>query len=100
MVSEKLLPAMSALRTALAFAVNEYQTVRGEKLQNCGSPGSVVAWVLSTESLNGNRRISLARLKSSFAGGRATGDLKVVDNAGIASVDAVDTLGDMRAMPA
>jgi len=59
---------MSALTTASAVGVNEYQTVCGEKTQSCGSPGSVVAVVLSTESLNGNAVMTVGAAKLSFGG--------------------------------
>src|SRR5216117_1506101 len=59
---------MSALTTASAVGVNEYQTVCGEEAQGCGSPGSVVAVVLSTESLNGNAVMTVGAAKLSFGG--------------------------------
>src|SRR5947207_15091164 len=59
---------MSALTRASAVGVNEYQTVCGEEAQGCGSPGSVVAVVLSTESLNGNAVMTVGAAKLSFGG--------------------------------
>src|SRR6266508_6337321 len=68
-VSKKLLPAVSALRTSSTAGENEYQTVctsLGE-IQG-GSPGSEVAVVLSTPSLKGKFGMTVALAKSSFTG--------------------------------
>jgi hypothetical protein len=62
---------MSAVTAALVAGVNENQTVRGENSQDCGSLGSVVASVLSTQPLNGKLGMAVALAKLSFDGGAA-----------------------------
>src|SRR6266516_4353972 len=62
---------MSALTAMGLVGVNEYQTVCSWLMQYCGSPASVVASVLSTESLNGSTPTTVAKSKLSFVGGAA-----------------------------
>src|SRR3990172_3021586 len=66
MVSLKLVPTISTLTAPLVVGVNEYQTVLGEVLHHCGSPSSVPASVISTESLNGSALMAVALIKLSF----------------------------------
>src|SRR5436190_530103 len=55
-----------------AVGVTAYHTVIGRKLpQICGSLSSVVAWLMSAESLNGSDEIMAALSKLSFPGGAA-----------------------------
>src|SRR5438309_12050643 len=64
-------PVLSAVSVPFWTGVNEYQTVRGKKLQNCSSPGSMVESVVSTTLLKGSNEMMVAFAKASFAGGAA-----------------------------
>jgi hypothetical protein len=59
-------PLTAARRASCDEGVYRYQTDRSMKTQNCGSPGSVDAVVVSTSSPKGKLEIAVALSKPSF----------------------------------